>query len=261
MSPRAKTMRDGRLNEANMAATCSVCHAVVSNRTDLPRHMRIHSNDKHKLMHRCPYPGCNFENLQKSNVATHIRTHTKSKTNNCPECDFTTADPGSLTRHRKRIHGYIPQIRRSRHPKPRANVTVSSEFQIQTGFDVESSGATAQDSLFSAEGRSGSSIDHFRPSPSISATPEYEYPTPNPTHGPLPSHSRFIASFDSESSSAEPGALMRASQAHSEDTFAEQRRLPRIPELDRPRNGNNNRSLSPPIVWPHLRDPFGPLDA
>ncbi|KAJ3813103.1 hypothetical protein EV368DRAFT_21986, partial [Lentinula lateritia] len=57
-------------------------------------------------------PDCNFENLQKSNVETHIRTHTKSKTNSCPDCDFVTVDPGSLTRHRKRIHGYIPKMRR-----------------------------------------------------------------------------------------------------------------------------------------------------
>ncbi|KAJ3808284.1 hypothetical protein F5876DRAFT_67412 [Lentinula aff. lateritia] len=59
----------------------------------------------------------------KSNVETHIRTHTKSKTNNCPDCDFTTVDPGSLTRHRKRIHGYIPKTRRSRHPKPTTSIS------------------------------------------------------------------------------------------------------------------------------------------
>lgn len=47
-----------------------------------------------------------------------LNRSTKSKTNSCPDCDFVTVDPGSLTRHRKRIHGYIPKMRRSRQPKP-----------------------------------------------------------------------------------------------------------------------------------------------
>ncbi|KAH7869147.1 uncharacterized protein C8R40DRAFT_758908 [Lentinula edodes] len=115
--PRAKSL-NGQHSEAYNPATCSVCNAMISNKTDMPRHMKMHSVDREKLMHRCPYPDCNFENLQKSNVETHIRTHTKSKTNSCPDCDFVTVDPGSLTRHRKRIHGYIPKMRRSRQPKP-----------------------------------------------------------------------------------------------------------------------------------------------
>ncbi|KAK1221163.1 hypothetical protein PQX77_016040, partial [Marasmius sp. AFHP31] len=43
---------------------------------------------------------------------------TKAKTERCPDCDFSTVDPGSLTRHRKRIHGYVPKARRSRQPPP-----------------------------------------------------------------------------------------------------------------------------------------------
>ncbi|KAJ3729745.1 hypothetical protein C8R42DRAFT_174868 [Lentinula raphanica] len=125
--PRARSLKNGQPSEAYNPATCSICNAVISNKTDLPRHMKIHSLDRDKLMHRCPYPDCSFENLQKSNVETHIRTHTKSKTNCCPDCDFTTVDPGSLTRHRKRIHGYIPKIRRSRHPKPQPDAGDTSE--------------------------------------------------------------------------------------------------------------------------------------
>ncbi|KAG6816215.1 hypothetical protein H0H87_007713 [Tephrocybe sp. NHM501043] len=33
---------------------------------------------------------------------------TGEKPNACPDCDFCTADPGCLTRHRKRKHGYVP---------------------------------------------------------------------------------------------------------------------------------------------------------
>ncbi|KAK7458069.1 hypothetical protein VKT23_009974 [Stygiomarasmius scandens] len=89
-------------------------------------------------MHRCPYPGCGFENLQKSNVETHIRTHTKSKTNCCPDCDFTTVDPGSLTRHRKRIHGYIPKPRQPRRPKAQEGVFMSTSTDYPTYSRAES---------------------------------------------------------------------------------------------------------------------------
>lgn len=33
---------------------------------------------------------------------------TGEKPHACPDCDYRTADPGCLTRHRKRKHGYVP---------------------------------------------------------------------------------------------------------------------------------------------------------
>ncbi|KAG7090294.1 hypothetical protein E1B28_011891 [Marasmius oreades] len=113
--PRVKSEKR---SEPRGSSQCTICNVIISNKTDMPRHMKIHSENRDKLMHRCPYPDCKFENLQKSNVETHIRTHTKAKTERCPDCDFSTVDPGSLTRHRKRIHGYIPKTRRSRQPAP-----------------------------------------------------------------------------------------------------------------------------------------------
>lgn len=82
-------------------------------------------------MHRCPFQDCDYQNLQKSNVDTHIRTQqvsaqfspfhlltvapsTGEKSRLCPDCDFASADPGSLTRHRKRFHGYVPKPRQAR---------------------------------------------------------------------------------------------------------------------------------------------------
>ncbi|KAH7921877.1 hypothetical protein BV22DRAFT_991034, partial [Leucogyrophana mollusca] len=89
---------------------CTICNKTVSRKADLPRHMRTHDVNKRALMHACPYEGCDYKTLQKSNVQTHIRTHTGERTKKCPEesCSYTTADPGSLTRHRKTIHGYEP---------------------------------------------------------------------------------------------------------------------------------------------------------
>ncbi|KAI3619678.1 transcriptional repressor ctcf-like [Moniliophthora roreri] len=94
--------------------TCKLCGLELARKGDLPRHMRTHSDNKDAMLHRCPVEGCNFANLQRSNVDTHIRTHTKEKTHHCPDCDFSAVDPGSLTRHRRRKHNYIPKPRKSR---------------------------------------------------------------------------------------------------------------------------------------------------
>ncbi|KAE9397764.1 hypothetical protein BT96DRAFT_921227 [Gymnopus androsaceus JB14] len=101
---------------------CPTCHTVLARKGDMTRHMRIHTEKKLKtaLSYRCPWRGCLFSNLQKSNVDTHLRTHTKNQRHRCPEddCNFKTCDPGSLTRHRKRRHQYVPKPRRRRATVP-----------------------------------------------------------------------------------------------------------------------------------------------
>ncbi|KAG1832207.1 hypothetical protein EV424DRAFT_1313676, partial [Suillus variegatus] len=89
---------------------CPVCHKTISRKADLPRHMRTHDEHKEALMHACPFPNCDYKTLQKSNLQTHIRTHTRERSKTCPHsgCAFSTTDPGSLTRHRKQVHGYEP---------------------------------------------------------------------------------------------------------------------------------------------------------
>ncbi|KAG1727470.1 uncharacterized protein EDB91DRAFT_1163949 [Suillus paluster] len=102
-------------NRVHIPVDCPVCHKTVSRKADLSRHMRIHDGNKEALMHACPFPDCDYKTLQKSNVQTHIRTHTRERSKICPHpgCAFATTDPGSLTRHRKQLHGYEPKARRN----------------------------------------------------------------------------------------------------------------------------------------------------
>ncbi|KAJ3848441.1 hypothetical protein EV368DRAFT_2436, partial [Lentinula lateritia] len=55
---------------------------------------------------------CAYSSSQRSNFNTHYRTHTQEKSKACPDCSFRTGDPSSLTRHRKRIHNYVPNPRK-----------------------------------------------------------------------------------------------------------------------------------------------------
>ncbi|KAK0223116.1 hypothetical protein IW262DRAFT_1364635 [Armillaria fumosa] len=95
--PRVSTEKSMCSRKVPSGAQCTVCNVHIRRKGDMPRHMRIHAQDKSKLMHRCPV--CSFENMQRSNVDTHIRTHTRQKSQHCPDCAFCTSDPGSLTRH------------------------------------------------------------------------------------------------------------------------------------------------------------------
>ncbi|KAF9073188.1 hypothetical protein BDP27DRAFT_315143 [Rhodocollybia butyracea] len=118
---------------------CPICHKILARKGDIPRHLRVHSpsNIKASLSYSCPWEGCTFKNLQKSNVSTHLKTHTNDKSYRCPEtqCAFRTCDPGSLTRHRKRQHGYVPKLRKERARDPPSNQFVASAPEPSTSRD------------------------------------------------------------------------------------------------------------------------------
>ncbi|KAJ4490219.1 hypothetical protein J3R30DRAFT_48510 [Lentinula aciculospora] len=115
--PKARTLvyqSDGTLKDPT---ACEFCGARVARPCDLQRHMQKHLRGEERASRSfsCPYANCGFKSLQKSNTDTHIRSvHTKIKDQECPNCEFATADPGSLTRHRKRRHEYVPEHRKPR---------------------------------------------------------------------------------------------------------------------------------------------------
>ncbi|KAJ7066472.1 hypothetical protein C8F01DRAFT_703056 [Mycena amicta] len=97
--------------DAQRRATCPTCGTTVGRASDLSRHMLTHKKNKEDFMYSCPFPDCGHKTLQKSNLETHIRIHTNYRPLQCPylladgtRCDYTTSDPSSLHRHKKRKH-------------------------------------------------------------------------------------------------------------------------------------------------------------
>ncbi|KAJ6488661.1 hypothetical protein C8R47DRAFT_1215873 [Mycena vitilis] len=174
--------------------TCEHCGASVKRPNDLPRHMLLHATNKEEFMFTCPVEGCGHSTLQKSNLNTHIRTHTRAKPYKCPEyypngqkCLFATADPSSLHRHRKRKHGFKPQSSTTSNGPlasgsgSRGNsVESTSSFESEESFGLrpeasDADGSTAGPST--ADTLAYPIYDHYLPSNKLSgyhcASPYY----------------------------------------------------------------------------------------
>ncbi|THU85939.1 hypothetical protein K435DRAFT_301990 [Dendrothele bispora CBS 962.96] len=177
---------------------CPECGREFERKHDLLRHSKMH--DPNAKKHKCPEPNCSFSTLQKSNLITHMVIHTGTKPFACPSCDFATADPASLTRHRRRAHDYVPY--RSAPRKKTATIAAARLSRQNTDPTSENSSPTTSTPAPASSTRRGRGRADRRstnlqvtattttasqptrvpsPVPSLSSSSESEPPTPPPS--------------------------------------------------------------------------------
>ncbi|KAJ7676786.1 hypothetical protein DFH06DRAFT_1428586 [Mycena polygramma] len=150
------------------------CTKSFARAHDRHRHSLTHMTpeERDKFMLHCPYAGCEHKTLQKSNMDTHIRTHTGEKPLKCPDCDYETGDPGSFSKHQKKKHG--PK------PDPESDNEIESEDDSIGGSPSPASPASAassEASYSSAGSSSGSPASQHseRSSPPYRSSPTSNY--------------------------------------------------------------------------------------
>ncbi|KAG8221723.1 hypothetical protein J3R82DRAFT_2011 [Butyriboletus roseoflavus] len=111
--------------------SCTIpnCGGIFSKAYELKKHKAAH--DDPSSVYNCTQ--CNFFTLQRKNLVIHVAKHTGEKIHHCPQmvnsigsagspaseerCEYKTNDPAALTRHRKKVHDYIPPPNRCRRSK------------------------------------------------------------------------------------------------------------------------------------------------
>ncbi|KAH0826317.1 hypothetical protein J3R83DRAFT_5263 [Lanmaoa asiatica] len=107
------TARASLIHPIQTAVDCDICGKTISRKADLRRHLKTHAINREELYVHHPRIFRRDATLTgpKQNACLPLHWISRERPNHCPEegCDFSTSDPGSLTRHRRDLHGYEPK--------------------------------------------------------------------------------------------------------------------------------------------------------
>ena len=83
------------------ARTCDICDKVLSSKTNLPSHRKIHQGDRAKF--HCP--DCSYGTVQKTALIKHQMAKHSNLTFSCPECSKSYKWEIDLQRHQLKHQG------------------------------------------------------------------------------------------------------------------------------------------------------------